>query len=279
MMKLSWLIAGLLGAALVHVPHADATVVNIPTAQDATLFGGASYVDRSSSGPGLFVGTDAMRLPKRGLISFDVASYVPAGATITDVALTLYLGQVAGAANATTPGPGAPLETIRLYEVTTPWRGGTNGTSGYPGPGFNGSGQGFVPNSGDVTWAHSSYSSAAWNTAGGDFATTQSAALAVGETIGAAYSWTSTAALIADVQGWLDGATPNDGLLLKNDDESGQYSYRAFYTREGATEQGVPQNAPVLTVSYTQIPEPPALALLAVGTFLTVFTKRKLNQG
>ncbi len=244
MVESHWLLAGLLGATLVHsAPSAYATAVNIPVTQDATLFGGASYVDRSSSGPGLFVGTDAMRLPKRGLISFDVASYVPANATITGVTLTLYLGQVAGAANAMTPGPGAALETIRLYEVTTPWRGGTNGTSGYSGPGFNGSGQGFAPNPGDVTWAHSSYNNAAWNNAGGDFVSTESADLAVGEAIGFAYSWASTTALIADVQGWLNGTTPNDGLLLKNDDESGQYSYRAFYTKEGAIEQGVPQDA------------------------------------
>jgi hypothetical protein len=37
-----------------------------------------------------------MDSPRRGLIRFDIAGNIPAGATITGVQLTLFLGQVAG---------------------------------------------------------------------------------------------------------------------------------------------------------------------------------------
>ena len=73
---------------------------------------------------------------------------------------------------------------------------------------------------------------------------------------------------MSDVQGWLDGASPNYGWLLKNDSEAGQTTFRAFYTREGALEQGLPQFAPELIVSYVvAAPEPPTLGIAALAVF------------
>jgi hypothetical protein len=37
--------------------------------------------------------------------------------------------------------------------------------------------------------------------------------------------------MVADVQAWLD-ATPNDGWVLKSDAETGQTTFRTFYTRQ-----------------------------------------------
>ena len=262
--------------------QACATVVSIPASQDATLFGGPNDEANSSSGPGMFVGTDAQRLPKRGLTAFDVASYLPADATITDVSLSLVLSQVAGSGGG---GGTAPVtsRTIRLYAVTTPWRGGTNGTTGYPGPGFGGTGQGFPANPGDVTWAYAAYNTRPWGTPGGDFVSAESADAVVGTGVSTAYTWGSTAQMVADVQDWLNGTTPNDGWLLKNDDETGQYSYAAFYTREGAAEQGVPQDAPALTVTYTvPVPEPPSLGLMLAGAGFVgaaQFRRRRRSEG
>jgi len=54
--------------------------------------------------------------------------------------------------------------------------------------------------------------------------------------------------MVADVQPWLNGTFPNDSWSLKNDAETGQTTFRAFYTREGAIDQRVPQYAPDLTV-------------------------------
>ena len=72
------------------------TVVGIPALQDATLFGASAANNNSSSGPGMFVGSDGAGNPKRGLIEFDVPAFVPPNATITGAFLSPVLGQVAG---------------------------------------------------------------------------------------------------------------------------------------------------------------------------------------
>jgi hypothetical protein len=241
-------------------------IVDVPALQDATLFGG-SAVNNSSSGPGMFVGADGQSQPRRGLIEFNIPAYVPSNATITGATLTLYLGQVAGAGGSGNGGDQTP-RTIRLFDVTTAWAGSTNGTTGFPGPGFGGTGQGFPANIGDATWNNAKYNTITWNTpgGGGDFVTTESADTLVGQSVNSAYSWGPTAQMIADVQGWLDGTLPNYGWLLKNDSETGQTTFRAFYTRDGAIEQGVPQFAPDLVVSFVvPAPEPSSLGIFAVA--------------
>src|SRR3984893_16284183 len=164
-------------------------IVNIPALQDATLFGG-SAANNSSSGPGMFVGSDGQSRPKRGLIEFDIPAYVPSDATITSAALTLYLGQVAGSGG----GSGDPTpRTIRLFDVTTAWAGSSNGATGFPGPGFGGIGQGFPANIGDATWNYAKYNTLLWNTpgGGGDFVSTESADTVVCQRVAPAYSWGS----------------------------------------------------------------------------------------
>jgi hypothetical protein len=154
-------------------------VVNISALQDATLFGG-SAADNSSSGPGMFVASDGQGRPKRGLIEFDIPAYVPSTAIITGATLTLDLGMVAGA---DTGGDQTP-RTIRLYDVITAWAGSINGTTGFPGPGFGGTGQGFPANIGDTTWNYAKYNTVPWNKpGGGDFVSTESADTAVGQSV------------------------------------------------------------------------------------------------
>jgi hypothetical protein len=254
-------VATVFGCAVMALAHpALADVVMIPASQDATLFGASSANNNSSSGPGMFVGSDGMSRPKRGLIEFNIPAFIPAGATITGASLSLVLGQVAG--QDSTP------RTIGLFDVTSNWAGGTNGTTGFPGPGFGGTGQGFAPNSGDATWNFSQYNTTPWNTPGGDFSSTESAAAVVGQDLNTAYVWGSTTQMVADVQGWLDGDLPNFGWLLKNDSEGNPTTFRAFYTSEGAIEQDVPQFAPVLTVDFSErvaAPEPSTWAMMLLG--------------
>jgi hypothetical protein len=260
-LKLS--VATLFGCTAMALAHpASADLVTIPASQDATLFGASTANNNSSSGPGMFVGSDGMSRPKRGLIEFNIAGSIPAGATINSVSLSLVLGQVAG--SDTTP------RTIGLFDVTTNWAGGTNGTTGHPGPGFGGTGQGFPPNIGDVTWNFSKFDTIPWSTpgGGGDFSSTESAAIDVSQNLNTEYIWGSTAQMVADVQGWLDGTLPNFGWLLKNDSEGSATTLRAFYTAEGAVEQGFPEFAPHLTVDFTAaaiVPEPSTWAMLLLG--------------
>jgi PEP-CTERM motif len=245
---------------------APAAVATIPALQDATLFGASTSNNNSSSGPGMFVGADGAGNPKRGLIEFDIPAFVPAGATITSASLSLVLGQVAGGGMNADATP----RTIRLFDVTTNWAGGTNGTTGFPGPGFGGTGQGFAPNTGDVTWNFSTFNTIAWNTpgGGGDFSSIESADTLVSQNVGTSYVWGSTPQMVADVQAWLDGSLPNFGWLLKNDSEGSPTTFRAFYTAEGAVEQSVPDFAPLLTVDFverTAVPEPSTWAMVLLG--------------
>jgi hypothetical protein len=89
-------------------------------------------------------------------------------------------------------------------------------------------------------------------------ATTEGAATVVSQNLNTPYVWGSTAKMVADVQGWLDGSLSNFGWLLKNDSEGSATTFRAFYTAEGAVEQSVPDFAPVLTVDFEPltVPEP-----------------------
>jgi hypothetical protein len=129
---------------------------------------------------------------------------------------------------------------------------------------------------------YAKYNTLLWNTpgGGGDFVSTESADTVVGQSVDTAYSWGSTAQMLSDVQGWLDGTSLNYGWLLKNDSEALQTTFRAFYTREGAIEQGLPQYAPDLVVSYVvPAPEPPPLAMIALAGLTIILLSGRLEAG
>jgi hypothetical protein len=178
--------------------------------------------------------------------------------------------------------------TIGLFDLTTNWAGGTDGVTtpnppgGFPGPGFGGTGQGFAPNPGDVTWSFAKFNTIPWSTPGegGDFVSTESADTVVSQNLNTAYVWGSTAQMVSDVQGCLDGTLPNFGWLLKNDSEGTAQTFRAFYSAEGASGQGVPQFAPELSINFVgraAVPEPSTLGLTAVGagTIISLARRRR----
>jgi len=147
-----------------------ADAVTIGASKDATIF--ENNVNNSNgAGPGIFAGTNGMDSPRRGLIDFDIAGNVPAGATITNVQLTLYLGQVAGG--------GSGAETIGLFELEADWGEGTTGSGAMIG----GTGQGFPANPGDATWNARFFPGTLWTTPGSDHEATASVTTMVGSTI------------------------------------------------------------------------------------------------
>ncbi|MDN5870954.1 MAG: DNRLRE domain-containing protein [Nitrococcus sp.] len=239
--------AWLTAMAVMLVTPAFAGMVTIGPAADATIY--ENKVNNSNgAGPGIFVGGNGSGSPRRGLISFDVASSVPAGSTITSVATTLYLGQVAGSGR----GQGdSTARMISLYALTMPWGEGTTGSSEADIPG---TGEGFPANTGDATWNANKFNQSLWTNAGGDHALIASGSLSVGNLVNVPYTWLSTPQLITDVQSWLDTPSSNFGWELINADENASKTFRAFYTKEWSD----PSMHPQLAISFVALVSAPA---------------------
>jgi hypothetical protein len=254
-MRIRLFVLSFLSAAVASV-HAD--VLTIGANHDATIFQN-NVSNSSGGGPGLFAGTNGMVSPRRALISFDLSG-IPAGATITDVQLTLTVGQIAGSSGG---GGTSSTRTIGLFAITSPWGEGTvQSGSGSIG----GTGQGAQAIAGDATWNAAMYQQNSWHNAGGDFNSTVSASLTLANAMtGMSFTWASTAQLVADVQGWLNNPSNNYGWELINADETNGTTFDAFYSREAMSVPGVTAaQLPSLQITYS-VPEPASGALVATA--------------
>ena len=145
------------------------------------------------------------------------------------------------------------------------------------GLGGGGTGQGFPAKQGDATWSQNFFGVSAWTNSGGDFSTTSSASAVVSQSLDSSYTWGSTAAMVNDVQKWLDSPGSNFGWLLMGD-ESGTQTFRQFYTREEANSEF----RPALVIDYTvaSVPEPSTLTLLSIAAVcLAGYAHRKEHRG
>lgn len=216
--------AALAGLATVAAPaHAD-TLTLAPTADNTLYFSPAGNLS-NGAGTGMFVGVNGIGEARRTVIRFDVASSIPAGSVITGVRLELVV------TSAATFSP----EPTEVHRVTADWGEGSSVA-------FGGGGAGGGAAAGDATWIHTFFSGSTWAAAGGDFVASPSA------TFGATDSGTQVVTgpgLVADVQAWLDGTSPDFGWLLKDDDE-GARSARRYGTREAFS-----SDRPQLVVDFT----------------------------
>ena len=157
-------------------------------------------------------------LRTRGLMDFDVAGNVPAGATINSASLTVYVSLTASTTTV--------LPNVELHKTLADWGEGTSKSSATTYP--------YMPpygnaTTGDATWKHTFYNTQFWATPGGDFSPTVSATTVFG--LDGTYStWSSNAQMVADVQGWANNPTTNFGWLLKGDET--QESGKLIETRE-----------------------------------------------
>jgi hypothetical protein len=237
-------IIGVAAIALVHCGYSTgwAVVANIGASKDSTIFQN-SVNNSSGAGNGLFAGTNGNSSPRRALIAFDVAGSIPAFSTIQSVQLNLVLGQV--------PNGASGNATIDLHKLSADWGEGIAQQSTPPTDSLGGQGNGVAANAGDVTWNAKMFPGTLWATPGGDFSAGVSGSATVGTTINATSSWLSTAALVSDVQGWVNNPSSNFGWILTNANEAGASTFRAFYSSEVATAALHPQ----LVVNYTPSPE------------------------
>lgn len=221
-------------ALLACTALAQADVAFLSASADNTLFQSSTGATSNGAGPNFFAGRNSQGSIRRALVRFDLAS-IPAGATITNVTLTLTASQTQG-----------PTTAMTLHRTLANWGEGASASAG---------GQGAPSQPGDATWIHTFFNTSLWTTAGGDFSGAPSASTPVGEP--GSYDWTS-AGMLADVQGWYANPAANFGWMLRGD-ESASGTAKRFESREN----DVLANRPVLAVEYV-VPAPSAAGLLGV---------------
>lgn len=207
--------------AFAAASQAAAETVALTPMKDATLYEDAEGDLANGAGSYLFVGRTAQPLTRRALLAFDIAGAVPAGSTITSVALQIQASRVSDPAE----------QTVRVHRVTEPWGEGASDAAGEEG-----SGAAAAP--GDATWIHRSYPNDPWITAGGSFVPSASAQRAIGG-IGS-YSFSSTPLLVSDVQSWLDDPSGNFGWIMAMEG-SATGTAKRFNSRENAAASSRPQ--------------------------------------
>jgi hypothetical protein len=200
-----------------------AGTVSIPASQDNTLYAESGNLS-NGAGNYVFAGATGFGSPRRALIAFDVAAAIPAGSTIQSAALSLNMSM-------TNAGP----SNVALHRVSASWGEGTSMA-------MSGEGGGALATTGDATWQYRFFATQSWTNLGGDFVATPSASISVDAN--GIYTWGSNAALVTDVQAWLDDPSTSFGWVLIGD-ESMSTTAKRFDSRTNAT--GVP---PVLVVTF-----------------------------
>jgi hypothetical protein len=250
--------AGRLGAATVALtPSADTTIFE------------ENGDSADAKGPGLYTGRTTLTFIRRAFVRFDVAGAIPAGSTIVSARLDMVV----------TNAKGNPVD-VSLLRVTGAWGEGTS-DAGLPGGG------GTQATPGDATWTKRVWPSTDWTAAGGDTAASVSATSPIATPLGT-YSFGPTAAMAANVQGWLDSPATNFGWQLRADELQAAPSARRWGSRESANTA----ERPVLTILFNPPggggPPPasaddvPALsggALLGLAAALAAFGALALRKG
>jgi FtsP/CotA-like multicopper oxidase with cupredoxin domain len=222
-------------ACLTLAAPARADTVTIIADQDATIFDDNTHF-ANGTGQLIHAGYTAGNKIRRALIRFPMAS-IPANSTINSVTMTLVVNHANG-------GSGSVNNTVNIYRITQDWpEGNQNGDTN----GSGGGGVGVEAVAGSVTWSHRIYNTNAWTTPGGTSVATSSNTTIVPETVGP--KTFSSAGLVADVQGWVNGTNPNYGWLIRGS-ETVQASARNFKSRQNTTVA----DRPKIVVDYTPPP-------------------------
>jgi hypothetical protein len=237
-------------AALI-APPALADIIAIRPDHDNTIYGDSDF-QSNAFGNNMFIGKNSQGGARRSLVSFDIASAVPAGSTINSVTLTVRCTRSRGGS--------APVD---LHRLTASW-GEVESLAQDPG------GSGAPAGPGDATWADRYFAQAMpWATPGGDFVPAVTSTVNIGSS-GVSYTWQTTARFVADVQGMLDAPASNFGWIIIGN-EGASATAKRLASRENPTAS----YRPTLTINYTAVPAPGAAGLLAVAGVLAGRRRRR----
>ncbi len=227
-LPLTLLALGVLGTLLFQA-NAAADTATIIASRDNTLYEDTSGNLSNGAGNHVFVGTTGQSSgnKRRALLFFDVTS-LPDRARIDSVTLSVNCNNVANGSS----------RTVGVHRVLGSWGEGTSNAG-------RGEGAGASSRTNDATWIHRFFSDTTWNAAGGDFVSEASGTVAISGP--GSYTVSSTAALISDVQRWVDNPNVNAGWILVTD-ESQQRTAKRLDSRES----GTPANRPTLTIEFTR---------------------------
>jgi hypothetical protein len=166
------------------------------------------------------VGANASSV-RRGLVQFDLSS-LPPHAQITSATLSVY-------ETITLRGSG----TVGVHRVTTAWAEGAGSNTCTGGANWTGNGLG-----------------GSWLTPGGDY--TAPDAATVSKTAGNTPGW-DRFDITSIARGWANNTNPNDGILLKLDNESSSPCTtltNCNYWAYASNEYSDPTLRPTLTITY-----------------------------
>lgn len=228
MQKLAWL-AVLTLSAVFAAAEAGADVITIEPVRDTMLVEDPGQDLSNGGGQHSFAGLTAQSVGfsiRRMLLKFDVAGNLPANAVINSASLQLYVTRAAGGSSVSTS----------LHRVTSDWGEAAS-------VGFRGEGAGASALTNDVTWRHTFFPGTFWNTPGGDFVATASAAQTFNTSGPASFS---SPQLAADVQSMADNAGADFGWVVIGP-EAGPRNARRFGSRENTNSLFRPQ----LTIDFS----------------------------
>ena len=216
----------------------QAETAEFPASQDNAMYEDAPGFS-NGAGSYLFMGLtgEDNGIPaslRRSLLAFDLTS-IPANAIVNSVEVELTIkGE---------PSFSATPDFAALHRLTRAWGEGTANAPGVEG-------RGAAASAGDATWDDAFHNSVAWTNSGGDFEGTASATAPFGAgNIPETMTFTTSAGLVADVQGWVRQPATNFGWILLGDENTVQNA-RRLASRD-CSQVTCPDQAPKLIVDYT----------------------------
>lgn len=227
-------------------PTADTTLIEVAPSNN---LGGMAFVN---------AGTTQNFTRNRGLFRFDFTDKIPAGARVSNVEFMI---EVVGK-----PVDGFAPAVFGLHRLLKPWGEGDKlGDSLHPGFGS-------PATFGEATWTDRfAFTTNNWTQPGGEVGSDYVAAASSEATIysldDSPYTFTSTPALVADVQTWINTAAENFGWILVCQAEASDFTARRFGSRED------PVRPPLLRVEFVP-PQRIENASVSGQTFNLQFTAR-----